>query len=328
MEIMYRNQKSLPLLWNKTNFLVLVFAIFSLKEINAQCLSSVNPVGGTENLLVLEKNTLRLISFYKYAQGTQYFEKDKHSDFDLIEKGYINYLSTNVGYGLNNKITLDLDINYFINKTQVYNIDNDNILKGRGFSNFTSSLQYGLYTNFDKQMYYSLAAGMKIPSRTKPLYVNNVELPVELQPSLRAFGFVFESFFVKEVSAHGIRYFLTNRIEVNLENEDGYKLGNSIFNSLYFSKHLMHYKIKGDWTVIFQLRNEIRLPDEIDNSIKESSGGVLFFVVPQINYVLKEKWFLSSMIDVPIYQYFNGTQLGSGFGITFSFSRSFHLKSE
>ena len=54
----------------------------------AQCLSSVNPVGGTNNLLVLEKKSLRVITFYRYGQGTQYYEKNNHSDFNLISKAY------------------------------------------------------------------------------------------------------------------------------------------------------------------------------------------------------------------------------------------------
>jgi hypothetical protein len=31
------------------------------------------------------------------------------------------------------------------------------------------------------------------------------------------------------------------------------------------------------------------------------------------------------MVDVPVYQYFNGTQLGAGIGLTLSLSRSFNL---
>jgi hypothetical protein len=64
--------------------------------------------------------------------------------------------------------------------------------------------------------------------------------------------------------------------------------------------------LKSDWTTIIQLRNEIRTPDRIEGKVKPSSGSVLFFIVPQVNYVLLEKWYLSVMVDLPVYQYFVG----------------------
>jgi len=291
----------------------------------AQCLSSVSPVGGTENLLVLEKKSLRIITFYKYGEGKQYFEKDRHSDFDLIRKAYYNYLSGIIGYGISPKLTLETEFGYFINKSQIYATQPEYTLTGRGFTNLIATAKYNLYTNHMDRIYYSAAAGIKIPFSRTPQQVNNVELPVEVQPTIGAYGFVFSSYFVKENSEKALRLFITNRVETNLPNPDDYLLGTAIFTSFYVSKHLMFQWLKGDWTTILQLRNEIRTHDKISGRIKESSGGFIILLAPQLNYVVKEKWYLSAMVDVPVYQYFNGTQLGAGIGLTFSVSRSFNL---
>ncbi len=293
---------------------------------NAQCLSSANPVGGTDNLLVLEKGSFRVISFYKYAQGNQYFENDQRSDFDLIKKAYYNYLSANLGYGISNRFTAELEIGYFINKTQIYNIEPSYKLTGKGFSNFVIAAKYNLYSNNPKRIYLSSALGIKIPSTRIPQTDNNIELPVEVQPTIGSYGFVIYSSFVKENSGKGLRYFITNRIDISHPNKNDYKLGTAIFSSIYMSKHLMFSWIKGDWTAILQLRNEIRWPDRISEKQKESSGGTLFYIVPQINYAIKEIWYVSAMVDIPVYQYFIGTQLGAGFGITATVSRTIDFK--
>jgi len=314
-------------LWNKINILIILLSVVYFAKVDSQCLSSVNPVGGTENLLVLEKSSLRVITFYKYGEGKQYFEKDRHSDFNLIRKAYYNYVSGIVGYGISSKLTLETEFGYYINKSQIYATEPEYTLTGRGFNNLIASAKYNLYTNHKERIYFSAAAGIKIPFSRTPQQVNNVELPVEVQPTIGAYGFVFNSYFVKENSEKALRFFITNRVETNLPNLDDYQLGTAIFTSFYISKHLMFQWLKGDWTTILQLRNEIRTRDKISGRKKESSGGYVFLLAPQLNYVVKEKWYLSAMVDVPVYQYFNGTQLGAGIGITLSLSRAFSFVS-
>lgn len=321
-----RNQKPSQLLFRRNRFSIAFFIAFLVTGNSfGQCLSSVNPVGGTNNLLVLEKKSLRVISFYKYGQGTQYFENSSHSDFDLIRKAYYNYLSTSFGYGVTNKFTLELETGYFFNKTQIYDLEPEYRLTGKGFSNFVVMGKHSLFSEPVKRIYVTGAAGVKIPSSRSPQLVNNVEIPVEVQPTIGAYGLVANLSFVKENSESGMRYFLISRMETHSANKNEYKLGNSFFNSFYISKHLMFPWLKGDWTTILQLRNEIRTHDKIDGVKKESSGSTLFFLSPQINYVYKDEWYLSAMIDFPVYQNFSGTQLGAGTGLTFILSRTFRL---
>jgi hypothetical protein len=294
-------------------------------SIYAQCLSSVNPVGGTNNLLVLEKNSLRVISFYKFGQGTRYYSGTEISDFDLVERAFYNYWSTTFGYGLTRKLTLELESGYFFNKTQIYNLEPEYRLRGTGLSNMVLMAKHSLYTNPFKRVYLTGTAGAKIPFSRDTKWVNNVELPVELQPTMGAYGTVLNLAFVKENSGSGMRYFIISRAEFNGTNKKGYKPGNSWYNSMYVSKHLMSPKLKGDWTAIFQIRNEFRQQDKIDGEIKISSGSNLFFVAPQLNYVYKEQWYISAMTDIPVFQNFKGTQLGAGVGFTFIVSRTFQL---
>lgn len=292
----------------------------------AQCLSSVNPVGGTDNLLVLEKNSLRMISFYKFGQGNQYYEGTQRSDFHLINRAFYNYLSAIVGFGLTNKLTLEVETGYFINKTQHYNLTPAYSLTGKGFSNAVIVARHSLLTDHFNRFYITGSVGAKIPfSRQLQWSENNVKLPVEVQPTIGAFGAVIGASFVKEQSGTGMRYFFTNRVETHAPNLEDYRLGTSVYNSLYISKHLRQSVFKDNWTAILQMRSELRTADKVEGRVKESSGSTLLFIVPQLNYVLKEEWYLSGMVDIPIYQHFKGTQLGAGVGFSFIVSRTFRF---
>lgn len=322
MAIIIQKQKLLQLLLNKLYITIYFLGLGYPAIMQAQCLSSANPVGGIDNLLVLEKQSFRIISFYKYGQSKQYYENNRPCNFSLISKAWYNYGSALIGYGVTNKLTLETELGYYFNKSQTYNIDPPSTLTGQGLSNLTFSAKYNLLQNHVKRIYYSAGLGMKVPFSRKPMIVDHVELPPELQPTIGAYGLVFHSSYVKEYSEKGLRFFLTNRVEYNWPNKDEYRLGTVFFNSFFISKHLMSPKLKGDWTAIAQLRNEIRIPDQIENKVKESSGSCLFFVVPQINYVHKEKWNFSAMLDIPIYQKFKGIQLSAGMGFTLVFSRT------
>lgn len=282
-------------------------------------------MGGSNNLLVLEKQSLRVITFYRYNYGNRYFEGDKHSDFNLIKSANYNYAGSIIGYGLANKITIETELGYFFNKTQNYNLNPAYTLRGSGFSNAIISVKYSLFKNNSKRFFISSSLGAKIPFSIHPIYREGVELPVEVQPTVGAFGTVVQLFLVKEKPLNGIRYFVTGRMELNSKNNQDYKLGTSIFTSFFFSKHLMFSWLKGDWTTILQIRNELRSRDKTINGWKESSGSTIFYVSPQINYFIKEKWNVSLMLDLPVYQYFNGTQLATKYGMSLNFARYFKL---
>jgi hypothetical protein len=320
------NQKQSKSLWlNKGFVLLILFAVQNFNYLSGQCLSSVNPVGGSDNLLVLEKNTLRVISFYKSGQGKQYYEGSRASDFNLISRAYYNYLSTVIGYGLTDKLTIELESGYFLNKTQDYNVFPGYSLEGKGLGNFVALMRHGIFSDHSKRVYLTAGAGAKIPSARNMQMVNYVKLPVEVQPTLGAYGLVFNASLVKENSFSGMRYFMTSRFEVNMKNKEEYHPGTGLYTSVYLSKHLMFPWLKGDWTAILQLKNEIRGFDHIDGERKSSSGSILFFMVPQLNYTFREKWNISASTDLPVFQHFNGTQLGAGIGFSFILSRTFTL---
>ncbi|MDD2411399.1 MAG: hypothetical protein RBS19_03445 [Bacteroidales bacterium] len=80
--------------------------------------------------------------------------------------------------------------------------------------------------------------------------------------------------------------------------------------------------------MILQLKNQIKQKNIRKNNIVEASGNCSFFLSPQINLSLYDKWNLSVLIDIPIYQYYNEIQLANSYSFAFSLIRdfSFHKK--
>jgi len=305
----------------KTVCLVL-FIILSCQT-QGQCLSSANPVGGTSNLLTLKKSSFRVICFYRHWSSDRYFNGDKIVEFKQIKEVNYNYFGTILAYGLNDRWTLEAETGYFINKTMEYSMLNSS-QKNFGFSNNILSLKCGIFENNLIRLFHSLSLGIKFPFSVKPR--ENAPNNPDMQTSTRALGGVVQSFLVKESPLRGYRFFLVNRAEYNRANPDKFKVGNLFISSFFISNHLAFPWLKGDWTAILQLRNEIRGKNYLDKKRVEASGSILFFLSPQLVFSLKKKIHLSVIGDFPIYQYFHETQLANKFA--FNVNLSFDLGSQ
>jgi hypothetical protein len=309
----------------KTTVLLWILLSGGIISAEGQCLSAINPIGGSQNLLVLEKNTLRVITFYRYHYGNRYFSGDSPASFKNIRYAGYNYAGTIVGYGLSGKVTLEGEWGYFINKTQIYRGEPERKMKGSGFPPLVVSLKGSLLKDDINRLFISASGGAKVPLRRELQVRDGALLPMEVQPSSGAWGAVAQFFVVKEKPVSGSRYFFTARMESNARNREDYRLGNALYTSLFYSKHLMFPWLKGDWTAIVQLRNELRGRDTLASGTKESSGGQILYLSPQINTTLAEKWNLSLTMDLPLYQHFHGTQMSSRCGFAFNLARDFPL---
>ncbi|MBI3502329.1 MAG: hypothetical protein HY063_11095 [Bacteroidetes bacterium] len=294
----------------------------------SQCCSPGNPVGGTTNIGVLDKKTLRVITFYRHSYSDTYYSGDSKSDFSFVKNASFNYAGLVLGYGLLKKLTLETELGYFINKTQTYNIEPAYTNTGFGFNNTVLSLKYNLISKTEKPFEWTVGAGAKIPFSKEFQIVDNSELPRDVQPSTHAFGIVAQSFLYRGFPEKRLRLFFISRYEYNFTDTKNYMYGNVLFSSFFIAKKLG----TSNWTAILQTRHEWRDYDYKDasdqNSKINSSGGNLIFISPQINYTVAQKWNLSLLADFPVYHYLNGTQLGNKFSVAVYLSRDFGGKCE
>jgi hypothetical protein len=230
-----------------------------------------------------------------------------------------------LAYGFSQKFTLETEWGYFFNKSYHYNLDPVYIQHGRGLNNMVISGKFRLLTDYQKRFFLAGSAGIKAPLSPDPKEKDGVVLPVDLQPSTNAFGSVLQGFMVKENSLSGMRYFMVCRFEMNFADRNKYKLGKALITSAFVSKHIPDHWLPGDWTGMLQLRDEIRSPNSLDGITEASTGGHLVLLSPQVNYSIRDVWNLSVMTDIPLYQYFKGTQLAYAYAITINLARDFNL---
>ncbi len=282
-------------------------------EGQAQCCSPGNPLGGYGNNGTLTKNTFKLYSQYKYSysgrykQGDQPYEGDTKSFQRSVKDANYNFLGLGAAWGISERLTLEVETGYFINKTQYHQ---EGILpesqKGSGFTDLSFLVKPALYKTGSLE--FSPAFGMKLPlGKYNQQYQGSV-LPPDLQPSTGAVNYIAGFFLYKEYLKKHLRFFMIGRYEFPRANAVGIQYGNTFLHSVFVS-----YSASTRLTFTLQLRDEFRKQDRNGYSATSyySSGSHKLFVVPQVTYALTPLWDISVFSDIPVYQFYNGYQLGN-----------------
>jgi hypothetical protein len=309
-------------------FLVLLVFLNSTETTFSQCCSTGSPVGASVYVGVLNRNTLRVVGYYRYNYSDTYFHNSGKSDENTALKyARYNFSGIGFGYGLTKRLTVEADFGYFFNKTQQFNdiISQDDSanhgkVKGYGLSNGGITVKYGAYVNPLKQVEITFGAGFRYPFTTNPQVVEGVQLNRDVQPSTNAFAASGMFFFNKGFPAITLRLFSVNRYDYNFEGKDGYKYGNILLNSLFVSKKIVKY-----FFGILQVRSEWKTNDQDNGEKVVNSGFVLLTVSPTLSYSIAGKWNLTMLCDIPVYKNYYGTQMTPKYSFAVSLSRDFNL---
>jgi hypothetical protein len=320
-------------MYNKFIATVLMMLMMGLltHHADAQCFASAgNPVGGSANLGVMDQNAMRLIAFHRYHFASRYFHGDElyeGSAGRLYGSARYNYLGTLIAYGVAPKLTAELETGYYINKS-TFNLSDELYENGYGLSNVLVSLKYALFQDHDKGFEVTGAAGVNLPYSREFLKVDGIQLSEDVQPSMAACGLVFQSYVIKQNSFKSIRYFWVNRFEKNFRNPKGIVYGSAFNTSLFFSRHFVFGQgALKDWTLITQVRYQERWQNvnRETGATVAASGNRMVLFAPQINCSIKEKWNVSLMYEIPVYQYYHSIQLGADYALIINLARDFNL---
>jgi len=283
----------------------------------AQCCAPGNPVSGSEYIGTLAKKTLRSITFYRHSYSDTYFEGSEVSDYQGTESGY-DFIGEVISYGLINKLTVEAELGYYIDKYQ------DSEVLDRfttyGFTNAVVSAKYAVFKT-KNDMELTFGAGAKFPV-TRKIFEDEygVPFPQEIQPSTGAFGFVGQLFFFKGFQEKKWRLVIHGRYEVNGYNSVDYRFGDAIFASVYIGRSFAK-----NWAATVQLRNEFRFEDWQSDTRYLVTGGDILFVSPQVSYTFKPKLTVSVSGDIPVFRHYNGVQLGPKYAFGISVVKDFCL---
>lgn len=293
--------------------ILIIFLLFG-SSVHAQCCSAGNPFFYGE-LSSLNKKNLQFVAGYKYGTSSQYYSGSEKVEIDFVNKAYFNYLTLQFIYGLTERITLQADLGYFLNKTETYLKEGWETSNGFGLGDANLTVKYLAYSNFKKHLKIVPAIGITFPIGVFDQEVNHVKLPITVQPSSGSFKYQASLFLSKGANNGKFNFTLFGLYEyaqlINSENFY-YKYGNQ-----YLISFLTSYKIGKKLSLALEARSENRARAvRNDGQVVESSGFNIIYIVPHLSWAFYNNWYLALNADFPVYKYYNGIQLSN----TYSFS--------
>jgi len=287
----------------------------------AQCCSTGSPVGASTYVGVLNKNAIRITSFFRHSFSDLYFEGTSPSkdSLDMATNAHYSFGGMTLEYGITHKLTAQFDMGYFFNKIVDFRNSQLTDHNGKGLSNGTIMMKYGIYVNPAKLVEISGGIGLKFPFTRQPMTASNgTLLQLDARPSTNAFGLAGTLMISKEFSDIGFRTFLLNKYEYNFSNINEYRSGQLFLSSLFVSKRIIP-RLFG----IFQLRNDIHGKDVQKGKEEVNTGYHLLVLTPQISYSILGKWNLSFLYDIPVYKNYQGKQLTPQYSYALSLAHDF-----
>ncbi len=292
----------------------------------AQCCSAGNPFFYGEQANMAHKE-LQVIAGYKYSTSDTYYNGSEPISIDFIDKAYFNYLNLQLIYGITSRLSAQTDLGYFINKTENYSKEGWTSSRGYGLGDLTLTLKYLAYRNSTKRISLIPSLGVKFPIGVFDQEVDNVKLPITVQPSSGSYKYLANIYFNKGFKnpKWNLGFFGSFEYAQLIDSENFYyKYGNMYLFSLIGS-----YLINDKINLGLEIRSDNRGKSQReDDKIVESSGYNIVYTIPHISYSFTKKWLLSLNAEFPVYRYYNGIQMGNKFSVSaqLSYRMNFNKK--
>ncbi len=304
-----------------TKYFLILLCLCTGNKAFSQCCTSGNPFISDAEQPALQSKILMVSLNYRYSHSGKYYSEDsRFTKLPFQEVANSNYTELQVGYGITNWLTALTDLGYFFNKTlETPGIDS---YKGNGFGDLGLYAKFNAYSNSRLKLTISPTIGVKFPVGVFDQEVENVQLPISVQPSAGSYRYLANLFISKGFGKVTLAGFASYEYSQFIESENFYyKYGDLWIAALYFN-----YSPWKRFTINLQIRDEYRTKSTRENNemIESSSYNVAFFT-PQVTYAFKHNWYLSAYGDIPLYKYYNGIQLSFGYAVSLRITKKIDL---
>lgn len=332
--------------------IILAVSILFTNDIRSQgCCSggSGSPLAGGAAAGVLQENQVEVSANYQFNQSDIFLagDKDTTAMFDQLSS---NYLFMRFDYGLSDKLTMSIATGYFFDKTLIESstenpatneLETGRVISSSGFGDLILLPRYDVLNRTDGTNRSELALGLgvkiAIGSHTDSNLVISHPLigdiytisPPTVQTTNGSNDLLLYGFYLKSFHNNRSRL-LANALYIRKGfNSLGQKFGDYGSVSLFYGRSLTK-KIGFTAQVKAEIVTEMESAEHIDllayyNIYKESTGSKKLFFIPQISYSNKDFTFYATS-EIPMYQYVNGSQVGSQYQITAGLNYRFFTK--
>jgi len=283
-----------------------------------------SPIAGGAATGVLQENQMEISINYQNNSSNKFFTENRDTT-SLFNNLNSDYLFFRVDYGLSKKLTLSVASGYFLDKSKIGK-DNSDTISSTGVGDLIIFPRYSIYNktaNF-KRTAVVIGLGLKIPlgshndtTNLGSYGIDNYQMkPPMLQATNGSQDLMFNSFFFREYQKSKLRLFISSLYVKKGYNSLGIKYGD--YTSVgFFASKTFFYR----WGVTAQLKYENIDQIKVANNIEEwelleysitpeSTGSKKWFFIPQLSYS-KNGLTVYATSEIPLYQYLNGTQIGS-----------------
>lgn len=298
-----------------------------------------SPIAGGASQGVLNSKQLELGGNFQSISTNKFYTRDKDT-VKLFDKLSSNYLYMRVAYGVTKDFTMSVESGYFINKTLI-GLNKSDTIKSFGIADLIFFPRYDIYNhNTDStRTEITIGLGIKIPigknNDSTVSYTNVITgqksyttSPPTVQPTNGSHDFIFYAFFFRGYPKKNFRVFANLMYIKKGWNSLGQKFGDyasiGLFGSTTLKKKIgVTLQLKGEWIDKMVSAPNLDMLAYYNVDIK-STGGTKLLAVPQLSYT-HNNLTIYALTEIPLYQYVNGTQVGSQYQFTAGLSYRFCL---
>ena len=318
-------------------FIILFFG-FCNSELSAQCCGAGSscPIAGGVSQGVLMQRQFEVASNFQSVSTKHFFHHDSPEQ-NFLDKYSSKYSYFKIAYGLSDRLTFSVETGYFFSKEQI-GLNKRDTISSSGIGDLILFPRYSLYTHSNQRYHTEIIAGVgiKIPlgmyndslQQVEPFSgsIYYVRKPPAVQPSTGSQDFLFYSMLMHSWNKSNFRIAANALFIQKGWNPIGEKTGNYLSVGILagktvFKKLRCMLQIKGEYIDSVKLNPELNLYGYYNYDTK-STGSKKVFVLPQVGYSFGSLSFFVSG-EIPVYQFVNGTQIGSQYLFTAGFSYRF-----
>lgn len=274
---------------------------------------------------VLKQGQTELALYYQLSRSDK-FLTGTATDTGFMKQFSSDYLYTRLAYGFSERVTLGMELGYWIDKKQLGFRDWDTYSSG-GLGDLILYPRFNLIkpSAANRLNELTLGLGFKIPLGTFNDSIGFYEpfsgetfystMPPAVQASTGANDLLFNLFWSAPLRAEGLRLTANTTFILKGWNPLGEKMGNyfssGIFGSGKLGKTLFGaVQVRYEWIGRMKLNPDVRMLS-FPNYDPEATGSQKLFLAPQLSYSPLDYLTCLLQAEYPIYQKVNKTQLAS-----------------
>ncbi|PKP54136.1 MAG: hypothetical protein CVT92_00990 [Bacteroidetes bacterium HGW-Bacteroidetes-1] len=323
-------------------FFTIIFFLAFFNESFGQCcaIGGGSPLAGDVSQGVLKDKQFEISSNYQFTHSTN-FLTERTRDTNFLEKFSSQYLYSRIAFGLSERLTMSIELGYWLEKNQVGLVGRDSYLS-KGISDLILFPRYNIIKSGAQNKFTELTFGMgfKIPLGSFNDSIGMIEpfsgetlystKPPAVQATSGAHDLIFRLFYSGGIPSSRFKLSANAVYILKGWNPLGEKLGNyasfGIFiGRTFFEKMNAVIQIKSEWIDKMRINSDLMMVS-FPNYDPEATGSKKIFIAPQLSYLLQNRFTFFLQSEFPIYQQVNKTQIASQTQFTIGLTYRFMAK--